>query len=134
MSAFKKSNPYTGLGDSGERWHAKIDGHHRNDLKMTPLDSDPALYVDDDGKSLCGLSAVYVDDMLRAGEKVFEQKCKATQRRFDTKVKQPLPIEFTGFDLERHNDGKLTISENGYLRNLRSHRRTQHSGIFVRCA
>ena len=110
--------PIYGLGDSGELWHAEIDGHHRKVLKMVPLASDSGLYVDQDEKNLLGLSALYDDDMLRTDNKEFSEKCKATKHRFHTKVKNNFPIEFTGFNVERLLDGKLAISQNRYLRKL----------------
>lgn len=38
--------PLYGLSHSGDYCHKKIDGHHRNYLKMQPLASDQGLFID----------------------------------------------------------------------------------------
>lgn len=116
--ALKMEKPVYGLTESGDLWHATLDRHHRKDLKMKPLASDPALFIEHTNGKLTGLSALYVDDLLRAGTRAFRLKCGATNKKFDTTEKSSIPFEFTGFNIERLNDGKLAISQNGYLRKL----------------
>eukprot|EP00171_Calliarthron_tuberculosum_P023469 IDg23469t1 len=56
----KLMKPLYGLCDSGDLWHRTIDEHHRHDLGMTPLRSDPALYTLTNNGALYGLSGGYV--------------------------------------------------------------------------
>ena len=53
----KLLKPLYGLCESGDLWHQTLDRHHREDLGMNPLRSDPALYVLMKNKLLHGLSA-----------------------------------------------------------------------------
>lgn len=110
--------PLYGLSESGDLWHATLDRHHRNDLQMRPLASDTALFVDENEGRLDGLSALYVDDLLRAGTNCFRKKCEATNTKFETTENARVPFEFTGFTVERLQDGKLAVSQNRYLRKL----------------
>lgn len=56
--------------------------------------------------------------MLQSGTESFRRKCKTTKSRFDTKIKYALPIEFTGFNVERCSNERLTLDQKKYLRKL----------------
>ena len=50
-------------------WHQTLDTHHRKDLGIKPLLSDPALYTLMRNGRLQGLSGGYFDDIIiRAGD------------------------------------------------------------------
>lgn len=74
---------------------------------MVPLSSDQGIFVDKTDGPLPVLSALYVDHLLRNGNKAFRKKCKATTKKFNAKVKAQLPIKFTGFNIERSAKGTL---------------------------
>ena len=57
--------PLYGLCDSGDLWHDTLDKHHREDLGMKPVRSDPALYIWMVNGLLKGLSGGYVDNVIR---------------------------------------------------------------------
>lgn len=57
--------PLYGLCESGDLWFATMDKHHRLDLGMKALCSDPALYYLIRDGSLIGVAGSYVDDLLR---------------------------------------------------------------------
>lgn len=116
--AIQLVKPLYGLSESGDLWHATLDRHHRKELRMHPLASDQALFTEHTDGTLSGLSALYVDDLLRAGTNAFRERCRATAKKFDTTEKDSVPFEFTGFNIERLQDGRLAVSQNRYLRKL----------------
>lgn len=75
--------PLYGFRESTDLWFTTLDEHHRKDLGMTSLRSDPALYVRIDNGLLKGISGTYVDDMLRAGERYFWVLAMSTSKKFD---------------------------------------------------
>ena len=91
--------PLYGLCKSGDLWHATLDRHHRQDLGMKSLDTDPTLYHLVSDGTLFGLSGSYVDDMIRCGTQEFRRHCLSTNNRFDMADDEILPCTFTGFRL-----------------------------------
>ena len=87
----KRLKPLYGLCESGDLWHQTLDRHHREDLCMKPLRSDPALYVLMKNKLLHGLSGNYVDDLIRTENKDFRNLAKKTNRKFEMAEDQDLP-------------------------------------------
>lgn len=90
--------PLYGLCESGDLWYKTPDEHHRLDLGISLLHTDPALYFKLNGSCLTGLSGSYVDDMLRAGTQEFHGTCFQTHKRFDMSNDEPLPCEFSVFE------------------------------------
>ena len=109
--------PLYGLCESGDLWHATMDEHHRKDLGMTPLRSDPALYCLLTDHILTGLSGGYVDDLIRTGDDSFREKCKLTHKKFEMKPDSALPSEYAGFQISKDGDA-LLIDQLHYLRKL----------------
>ena len=107
-----------GLGESGDLWHETLDEHHRSDLGMTPLRSDPACYFALREGVLQGMSGTYVDDMLRAGNANFARLCEGTRKRFDMSEDARPPCTFTGFRLSR-DKATLMLDQLQYTRRLR---------------
>ena len=111
--------PLYGLCESGDIWHETLDKHHRDDMGMKPLRSDPALYYLLSNGILKGLSGGgYVDDLIRAGDNDFRDLSKKTNIRFDMGEDESIPCNFTGFALKRDADGDLSIDQHAYLRKL----------------
>ena len=114
----KVEKPIYGLSEAGDHWHSTLDGHHRDDLEMQPLKSDAAVFIKRINERLIGLSATYVDDLLRAGTPQFRTLCRKTHELFDAKEDAELPAEFTGFSITRDKSGTLTLNQLHYLRRL----------------
>lgn len=115
----KLLKPLYGLCDSGDLWHKTLDEHHRKDLEMKPLRSDPALYKLMRDGLLSGLSGGYVDDLIRTGTPIFREHSSATNTRFDMGDDEHVPCTFSGFYLDRKN-GTLEQSQRSYLKKLES--------------
>lgn len=110
--------PLYGLCESGDLWHETLDRHHREDLGMKPLRSDPALYVLMKDNLLQELSGGYVDDLMRAGNKKFRTPAKKTSHRFEMAEDEILPCVFTGFSLKRQGTNAIAQDPHDYLRKL----------------
>lgn len=75
--------PLYGLCESDDFWNKTLHNHHRHDLSMTPMDSEPALYcARDDSGSLLDLYVMYIGDMIRAATSVFRTKAQTTHSGF----------------------------------------------------
>ena len=90
----KLLKPLYGLCESGDLWHEKLAKHHREDLGMSSLRSDPALYTLITNGVLKGLSGGYVNDLIRAGNQDFKDVSKKTNDRFEMAEDQKLPCSF----------------------------------------
>jgi len=95
-----------------------MDKHHRLDLGLTPLRSDPALYISVEGGKTNGFSGSTFDDMLRAGDAAFRSKCRKTHGTFDMGEEEHLPDPFTGFYIDKADDGALLQHQKSYFKNL----------------
>ena len=114
----KLLKPLYGLCESGDLWHATLDKHHRKDLGMVPLRSDPSLYALKSNGKLEGLAGGYVDDLIRTGTPRFKNLSLKTNEMFDMAADQELPCIFTGFSLHRGVDNVILLEQHEYLRKL----------------
>ena len=112
----KLLKPLYGLCKSGDLWHETLAKHHREDLGMSSLRSDTALYTLITNGVLKGLSEGYVDDLIRAGDQDFKDVSKKTNARFEMAEDQKLPCSFTGFSLARNKDGDIIQDQHEYLK------------------
>ena len=110
--------PLYGLCEAGDLWASTIDKHHREDLDMKALRSEPAMYTKHVDGELVGISGSYVDDLLRAGDDKFRKECRKTHEKFDMGEEEQLPCSFTGFYLQRNEDDSITQHQKGYLKQL----------------
>eukprot|EP00168_Porphyra_purpurea_P009873 TRINITY_DN2422_c0_g1_i7.p1 TRINITY_DN2422_c0_g1~~TRINITY_DN2422_c0_g1_i7.p1 ORF type:complete len:645 (-),score=110.77 TRINITY_DN2422_c0_g1_i7:745-2598(-) len=89
--------PLYGVCDAGDYWHATLSKHIEEDLSMTPLVSDPAMYFKrDDVGGILGLLAAYVDDVYMAGNGRFQKQAESTLQRFEAKRRKFDAVEFVG--------------------------------------
>lgn len=110
--------PLYGLADSGDRWHATLQHHHVADLQMEALDSEPAFYFRCMGERLIGLSGLYVDDILRAGTKEYEQLSASTSQKFDTTPSVFDEDTFAGLHFKEVDNG-IAVDMQEYITKLR---------------
>ena len=76
-----------------------MDRHHRDDLRMTPLRSDPALYMLMKNELFQGLLGGYVDELTRTGTEDFKRFAKKTNHKFEMAEDQDLPYVLRGFSI-----------------------------------
>ena len=100
-----------GICESGDMWHETIDDHHKKDLKMVSSKLDPSLYFKIQDGKVNGISGLYSDDLLRAGNEDFKKVAAKTHEKFDRVDDKELSTEFTGFQVERDADNKLVIKQ-----------------------
>ena len=111
--------PLYGLCESGDLWFKTLDDHHKNDLEMKPMRSDPAFYMSMKNNLLEGMSGTYVDDILPSGNANFRDLAKKTSTRFEMAEDSSLPCQFVGFRLQRGKNGTLELNQEEYVRKLR---------------
>lgn len=107
--------PLYGLSESGDLWFETLDKHHKKELGMKPLRSDPALYTKLQNGRINGLSGTYVDDILRAGTFEFRNFCLKTNQRFEMAPNNELPCVFAGFSIERDAYGTVILNQRDYI-------------------
>lgn len=115
---FKLLRPLYEVCDASDLYHINIDRHHREDLEMTPLFIDPALYYRLADGVLKGLSGGYVDYLLRCGDPDFWKVSRNTKQKFEMKDESPMPFDFAGYLITKDNDLIVLIDQKGYLRRL----------------
>ena len=108
-----------GLCESGDLWHATLDAHHRDDLGMTSISLDSAMYIWVVDGLLKGMSGRYVDDLMRAGDDDFKEHARKTAESFEMANDEEPPCDFTGFRLDVSKDNTLTLDQNNYLMTIR---------------
>lgn len=69
-------------------------------------------------ETLKGLSAAYVDDLLRAGDCDFRNVSNRTSKRFKMSDDFSFPDELMGFRLDRTKAGELVLNQKHYLTKL----------------
>lgn len=114
----KLLRPLYGLADSGDLWYARIDEHHRKELKMKASKLDPALYYIKKNNILFGFSGGYVDDFMRAGNQEFKKLSNMTNEIFDMGQNEQIPTDFTGFSLTKDDKNNIFISQEHYLEKM----------------
>lgn len=65
-----------------------------------------------------GFSRGYVDDMLRAGNEKFRKLAEKTAETFRMGEDEQIPCEFSGFHIDKDDDGEIYHSQKQYLRQL----------------
>lgn len=114
--------PLYGLCDAGDYWSETMTSHVKEDLSMSPLTGDPALYVKEGDGQTDGLLGSYVDDMLLGGNEDFQRLTESTLTRFDSKPREWDDTEFLGVRIRtllrpaRH----FTLSQPEYIKLVRT--------------
>lgn len=86
---------------------------------MQTLRSDLGCYSRIRNGKLDGLSANYVDDMLRTGTLAFFKLCSLTGKKFEMAKYQNIPFRFTAFLISRDSAGTLQLDQVEYTKELR---------------
>jgi len=88
--------PLYGVCDAGDYFFVTLQRHVRDDILMTPLSSDPALYMRKGVNGLVGLMGTFDDDCLLGGTDEFQTATKTTLRVFKAKPRQMDEMECVG--------------------------------------
>eukprot|EP00170_Pyropia_yezoensis_P002751 contig_11549_g2756 len=88
--------PLYGLCDAGDYSSATMTAHIKDDLCMSSLTGDPALYYKYGDGHADGLLGSYVDDMLLGGNENFQSLTESTLTRFESKPREWDDTEFLG--------------------------------------
>lgn len=86
--------PLYELRRSSDLWFETLEKHHKAELTMEPLCSDPALYIKRQNGQVSKLSGEYGDNILRARTSAFCNFCLKTNQRFKMAPSNKLPCLF----------------------------------------
>jgi Reverse transcriptase (RNA-dependent DNA polymerase) len=99
----KLLKPLSGLCDAGDHWARTYRELLKEDLKLKPTVSDPALFFKAIGERLEGLYATYVDDLLTAGTPGFLVRTTLTERKFESKPRRYDNVTYVVVDIQADN-------------------------------
>ena len=103
-----------GLKQSGRRWFETIRDYLRQELGLTPTESEPCIFVSD------GIILVlYVDDILifAPTQQIIDSFFSKIVQRFDLK-RMGTPKFFLGWAVQRGPNGSIHIDQHGYVSTL----------------
>ena len=89
--------PLCDLFESGDLWHETFDQHHRDELGMMPLRSNPALCTVIANGILNRISGGYVNDLIRAGDIYFKKLSLKTNKTCTLSQDQTFPCRLQVF-------------------------------------
>lgn len=107
-----------GLCDSGDYWGVTINAHVTNELGMTSLYSDSAMFMKQKNGKLIGLCGVQVDHSLNAGNEEFEKLTQLTLKKFDSKPWIYDLFEFFEMQIKAKQNGDYYTGQPYYAKNL----------------
>lgn len=88
--------PLYGLSDAGDYWGKTLTEHLKNGLRLECTTSDPAFHFKTADDKIMGLCTTYVDDLLEAGDKAFQELASETQKVFKCKQTTYDNFQFAG--------------------------------------
>jgi Reverse transcriptase (RNA-dependent DNA polymerase) len=97
--------PLYGLTEAGDYWTQTLVDHCVGQVQFTQSETDPSFFFRHVGKTLVGLSANYVDDILRAAPPWNRQKLQQSLRKqFECADYSDLPTTFIGLEISRQHE------------------------------
>jgi Reverse transcriptase (RNA-dependent DNA polymerase) len=110
--------PLYGLSETGDYWSETLTSHSLDDVNFEQSAAELSRFFKRQGRKLCGLSANYVDDLLRAAPASERVAMERTLReRFYCKKASNLPTEFLGVNLRMTRSG-FVADMMGYIARL----------------
>lgn len=116
---FELNKPLYGICDAGDYWGVTMDEHIVNDLHMTPMAGDAALYVkkNEVGETI-GITGTYVDDSLNSRTPEFEKLSESTLKMFESKPRLYDRFDFFGAQIDTSNGAVLFLTQSYYINSL----------------
>eukprot|EP00171_Calliarthron_tuberculosum_P018036 IDg18036t1 len=85
---------------------------------MIPTKGDLSLYTKHLAGRICGLSGVYVDDLLQTGNSGFKRLTELTGRRFDSTQRKFMGSKFMGMDFRQATDHSFELDMDNFIDGL----------------
>lgn len=109
--------PLYGLADSGDHWNVTMAKHLKADLTMTPTALDISMFFKSVQGRLSGVTGVYVDDSLSAGNNDFLQDTDKTQAKFESREREFDNFTFAGVEVTTVPEG-IRLHQETYAKNI----------------
>lgn len=114
----KLLKPLYGLTDAGDYWDVTMTRHLKEDLEMTQACLDISLFFKRVQGKLTGLSGMYVDDGIHAGNAKFLEECDKTQTKFKSKPRDMDHFVFAGIQVEYTSEG-IRLHQEKYAKSIK---------------
>ena len=85
---------------------------------MSQKKPESALYFKHHEDHLIGINGSYVDDLLRAGDGIFNDQATITYDHFETSGDESLKFQLAGFKITRTHDQTYAIDQAEFLKKL----------------
>ena len=112
-----------GLIDAPYLWYCAL-VNELTSLGMEMCPFDPCLFVlRESSDSTCpgqlaGVLGIHVDDGICGGNEKFQEVLRKLESKYPFGSKKVQSFTFTGIDLSQHGDGRITLSQSGYVRKI----------------
>jgi hypothetical protein len=107
-----------GIADSGDYWGKTLSTHITEYLQMKSTVGDLALFYKTQARSLNGIMATNVDDLLQAEDAEFQQLSENVLRNFKCRDHERDNLQFAGIEIETLSDG-FEIHQKRYLSKIK---------------
>ena len=114
---WKLSKTVYGLADASRSWYLKL----RSELIKLggkPIELDQGIFIWSSNRSLIGIIVCFVDDVIWAGSPSFISVISKLKTIFKTSSEHMKHFRYIGIDLNQHENGTITISQNDYINEL----------------
>lgn len=115
----KLLRPLYGLSDSGDYWNTTFSEHIKKSLGMTTTLEDYSFFFKKARGQLTGLLGSYVDDVISAGTREFENESHVTETKFDCKPREYDSFRFAGIYIQKLADGHI-LHQKSYIERLKT--------------
>jgi len=91
MHVLRLKRPLYGYCEAGNYWNATARAHVKDDLQMTPLTGDQALFIKEDHQGVQGLLNLCTDDFLHGGNATLQALTQRTLETFEARCYARIP-------------------------------------------
>ena len=107
-----------GLTDAGDYWDVTMTNHLKKDLNMSQASLDISIFFKMIRGKLTGMSGMYVDDGIHAGNDEFLKLCDRSQKRFKSKPREMGTFTFAGVRVETTDEG-IKLGQEAYAQSIK---------------
>lgn len=117
---FELSKPLYEICEPGNYWGFAMDEHVVNDLQMTPVLGDAALYVKRNKiNEIIGITGMSAGDALNSVTPELKKFSEKTLTRFEAKPRMYDKFDFFGAQMDTAKDAVLCLTQRYYINNLK---------------
>ena len=104
MHVLRLKRPLYGYYEAEKYWNATARAHVKDDLQMTPLTGDQALFIKEDRQGVQGLLKLCTDDFFHGGNAAFQALTQRTLENLEAKQRMWDSLEVAGVAIKAHSE------------------------------